>query len=179
MAMFTSDGVASMIDSNVLRRPMAVFLAWRRRREITASRSVSRSSAPNAFLLRRVPVRATPAPRFWSLNSRAQREELEASWREQEARLFAAVKTSIACAPDVAPPLLDAPAAAPLPHERIAPPAPLRALRGRANPRAAAAPREATVKQADHEANLVIEDRTIGNHALDDARVQPQEIGRR
>ena len=46
---------------------------------------------------------------------------------------------SIAGAPDVALPPLDVPAAEPLPHERIAPPAPHRALRGRANPRAAAA----------------------------------------
>ena len=33
--------------------------------------------------------------------------------------------------------------------------------------------RKATVQQADHEANLVAEDRTIGDHAHDDARDQP------
>jgi len=31
-------------------------------------------------------------------------------------------------------------------------------------------PRKATVQQADHEANVVAEDRTIGDHTHDDAR---------
>jgi len=39
--------------------------------------------------------------------------------------------------------------------------------------------RKATVQQADHEANLVAEDRTIGDHTHDDARAQPQVIGRK
>ena len=98
------------------------------------------SIADSLTLLRRAPLRATQAHRFWSLPSRARQEEHEASWREEEAALFDAVATSIAGAPNVAPPPpLDAPAAEPLPHERTAPPAPRRALRGRANPRAAAA----------------------------------------
>ena len=39
--------------------------------------------------------------------------------------------------------------------------------------------RKATDQQADHEANLVAEDRTIGDHTHDDARAQPQVIGRK
>ena len=64
------------------------------------------SIADSLTLLRRAPLRATQAHRFWSLPSRARQEEHEASWREEEAALFDAV------APNVAPPLLDAPAAA-------------------------------------------------------------------
>ncbi len=57
---FTNDGVASMSASNVDRRFIARVRAVCKRREITANRSVSRSSAPNAF------TTSTPSKLSWA-----------------------------------------------------------------------------------------------------------------